>query len=264
MNRTLKRPMFRIGGSAGTGITSGLDQPRKQYAQGTNPYAMGNFAPGTLPGFLTGFGLDMLSRPPQGNIFQTAAVSAKKPFEDYQAAQFQRGQQMGERDFLRSERLEGQKFDESQLAAKLQSDEKIASMRTNKDNVLYDVSLASFLENLPPMVAERAATFNTEMADVLRNSVGGQKYGGVLEFDIRDPEQGKILKKQKNRFDNKVFYDPYEDNYKYLVIQNGVVSFDEFKTIPEIKFPEFAASGPELKEPAPDVFSPNIEDVSGA
>ena len=34
MNRTLKRPMFRIGGSAGTGITSGLDQPRKQYAQG--------------------------------------------------------------------------------------------------------------------------------------------------------------------------------------------------------------------------------------
>ena len=42
MNRTLKRPMFRIGGSAGTGITSGLDQPRKQYAQGTpNPYEHG-------------------------------------------------------------------------------------------------------------------------------------------------------------------------------------------------------------------------------
>ena len=35
MNRTLQRPMFRIGGSAGTGITSGLDQPRKQYAQGS-------------------------------------------------------------------------------------------------------------------------------------------------------------------------------------------------------------------------------------
>lgn len=39
MNRTLKRPMFRIGGSAGTGITSGLNQPRKQYNQGTpNPF----------------------------------------------------------------------------------------------------------------------------------------------------------------------------------------------------------------------------------
>ena len=32
MSRTLKRPMFRMGGSTGTGITSGLDQPRKQYA----------------------------------------------------------------------------------------------------------------------------------------------------------------------------------------------------------------------------------------
>jgi hypothetical protein len=31
MNRVLKRPMFRIGGSAGTGITSGLDQPRQNY-----------------------------------------------------------------------------------------------------------------------------------------------------------------------------------------------------------------------------------------
>ena len=247
MNRTLKRPMFRIGGSAGTGITSGLDQPRKQYNQGSNPYNMGNFAPGTGAGFLTQFGLDLVSRPPEGNIFQTVAASAKGPFKDFQAAQFQKGQQMGERNFLRSERLEGQKFDESQLKAKLESDEKIASMRTNKDDVLYNVSLESFLETLPPMAAERAATFNTEMADVLRESVGGQKYGGVLEFDIRDPEQGKILKKQKNRFDNKVFYDPYEDNYKYIVIRNGVVSFDEFSTIPEIKFPDFTASQPEKK-----------------
>lgn len=31
MNRTLTRPMFRIGGSAGTGITSGLDVPRQKY-----------------------------------------------------------------------------------------------------------------------------------------------------------------------------------------------------------------------------------------
>ena len=34
MNRTLKRPMFRMGGSSGTGITSGLDRPRQQYGQG--------------------------------------------------------------------------------------------------------------------------------------------------------------------------------------------------------------------------------------
>ena len=32
MNRTLKRPMFRMGGAA-DGITSGLDKPRQQYNQ---------------------------------------------------------------------------------------------------------------------------------------------------------------------------------------------------------------------------------------
>ena len=35
-NRTLQRPMFRIGGSAGTGITSGLTRPRKGYKAGSS------------------------------------------------------------------------------------------------------------------------------------------------------------------------------------------------------------------------------------
>ena len=265
MNRTLKRPMFRMGGSTGTGITSGLDQPRKQYNQGSNPYAMGNFAPGTGAGFLTSFGLDLLSRTPQGNIFQTAAASAREPFKDFQAAQFRRGEKMGERDFLRGEREAGQEFKAGENELNRATQLEIASMRDTKSDALYNAMLEKYVANdMPPQAAERAATFETELADTLRTEVGGQKFGGVLDIDVRDPEQEKFILKQKNRFNNKVFYDPYEDNYKYLVIQNGVVSFDEFATIPEIKFPEFAASGPEIKEPAPDVFSPNIEDVSGA
>ena len=269
MSRTLKRPMFRMGGSTSTGITSGLDQPRKQYREGTpNPYAtqMGNFAPGTGAGFLTSFGLDLMSRPPTGNIFQTAATSAKEPFERFQAAQMRRGEQMGERSFLRDERLEGQKFDESQLAAKLASDEKIAGMRNDKTDALYNTMLEKYVtDGLPPQAAERAATFDTQMADVLRGAVGGIKFGGVLDIDIRNPEQKEFLLKQKNRFNNKVFYDPFEDNYKYVVIKNGVVAFDEFKTIPEIKFPDFASTPQEKKDlSGPDPFSPRIEDIQGS
>jgi hypothetical protein len=39
MNRVLRRPMFKMGGSAGTGITSGLDKPRQNYqkAGSVNP-----------------------------------------------------------------------------------------------------------------------------------------------------------------------------------------------------------------------------------
>ena len=265
MNRTLKRPMFRIGGSAGTGITSGLDQPRKQYNQGSNPYNMGNFAPGTGAGFLTQFGLDLVSRPPEGNIFQTVAASAKEPFRDYQAAQFAMGQKRGERDFLRGEREAGEEFKagEGKLNRKTQLD--IAGMRNNKSDALYNAMLEKYIaDDMPPQAAERAATFETEMADTLRGSVGGQKFGGVLEIDIRNPEQKEFVLKQKNRFNNKVFYDPFEDNYKYVVIQRGMVTFDEFTTIPEIKFPEFASTPQENKEPPADVFSPNIEDISGA
>jgi len=266
MNRTLKRPMFRIGGSAGTGITSGLDQPRKQYREGTpNPYNMGAFSPGSTAGLLTGIGLDLLSRSPTGNIFQTVATSSKGPFERYQAAQMRRGEMQGERDFLQSERKAGEEFKagESQLNRDTQLE--IASMRNDKTDALYNTMLEKYVtDGLPPQAAERAATFETETADILRNEVGGQKFGGVLEIDVRDPEQEKFILKQKNRFNNKVFYDPYEDNYKYLVIQNGQVVFDEFKTIPEIKFPDFAATPQEQKDPPPDVFSPEIADISGS
>jgi len=105
MNRTLRRPMFRMGGAA-EGITSGLDQPRKQYSQGTDPYDralktterfradMDKFRgetspmmPGGLPNFLTSFGLNLLSQTPRGNIFATAATAAKEPFQTFQAAQ---------------------------------------------------------------------------------------------------------------------------------------------------------------------------------
>ena len=86
MNRTLQRPMFRIGGSAGTGITSGLDKPRAQYANGSTKerllQAVGQPSNNrNLGQFLTTFGLDLLSRPPQGGFFSTVAAAAKQPTE---------------------------------------------------------------------------------------------------------------------------------------------------------------------------------------
>ena len=117
MNRVLKRPMFRMGGSSGTGITSGLDKPRTNYQVGGGADArffIGNrmmtqptstpqinrtpiptsstrerllAAIGQQPNnrnlsqFLTTFGLDLLSRPPQGGFFSTVAAAAKQPTE---------------------------------------------------------------------------------------------------------------------------------------------------------------------------------------
>ena len=66
-----------MGGSAGTGITSGLDTPRQQYQDAgrvqqlfderrkmfnqTIPNQRGGFMPGSVSSFLTNFGLNLLS-----------------------------------------------------------------------------------------------------------------------------------------------------------------------------------------------------------
>ena len=125
MNRVLRRPMFRIGGSAGTGITSGLDTPKRGLVDGPGKYSQddpqdrtfkpnieqaleraelakdprvrdilfprsGGLRPGTLPGFLTSFGLNLASATPTGTGFgglaATAAKAAQQPFQTFQAA----------------------------------------------------------------------------------------------------------------------------------------------------------------------------------
>ena len=113
MNRTLRRPMFRIGGVA-EGITSGLDNPqltasRPGYNRGrvVNPGGYKGDTPildrtveaypkysealkgirgerrSYLPQFLMSAGLDLATRPRSGNIFQQIATSAKGPLEKW-------------------------------------------------------------------------------------------------------------------------------------------------------------------------------------
>jgi len=88
MTRVLRRPMFRIGGTA-EGITSGL-QPRQGYATNkenlVRPNDPSKYRDRGLSDFLINFGLDLVSRPKSGNIFQQVATSAKGPFEEFQAA----------------------------------------------------------------------------------------------------------------------------------------------------------------------------------
>ena len=102
MNRILKRPMFRKGGST-NGIMTGLDTPRKRFSTGTtktNPVIpgldeesilnIGNVSKQVaekiyprektdINEFLINFGLDLMSRPPQGGFLSTAATAAKAP-----------------------------------------------------------------------------------------------------------------------------------------------------------------------------------------
>ena len=104
--------MFRKGGSAGEGITSGLRQGYNTNENNTvkqndlSKINIGNLnmqqlrdvasqmaykAPPmprdrSLDDFKIDFGLDLIGRPAAGNIFQTAALSAKEPFRNFRSS----------------------------------------------------------------------------------------------------------------------------------------------------------------------------------
>jgi len=100
--------MFRLGGPAYEGITSGL-APRQGYAAAGSVEDVerrkkilragaGQTPDRSLSDFMIDFGLDIASRPPSGSIFSTAAAAAKEPFQGYKASKAARAgfeQQIG-------------------------------------------------------------------------------------------------------------------------------------------------------------------------
>jgi len=221
MNRTLKRPMFRIGGSAGTGITSGLDQPQKMANGGRTGYQQGSmpsFQASGVPGFLTSFGLNLLATPPQGNIFQTAGMAAREPFNQLQTSQARQRQLEAEKAFLRSERLEGQKFDESQLTKKLETQERIANIRN--DEALSVNQLAStYLDEYDGDLnkATNKAKFFIEIRPELAGTVGETQIGGIIEADLSNTKQATTFAKANRNKVGKVFWDINTGTLKKLV-----------------------------------------------
>ena len=206
MNRTLRRPMFRIGGSTGTGITSGLDQPRKQYAQGTpNPYAPSvNF--GGVPGFLTGLGLNLLSTPPQGGLLATAATAAQGPFKNLQESQAARRKLESEKEFLRSERLEGQEFEEGLLDKRLE----VEKMKINSgDSLTVNQLAAQYLDDYDGDLnkATNKAKFFLEVRPQLAGTVGDTQIGGIIESDLSNEKQAKAFAQRNRNKVGKVFWD---------------------------------------------------------
>ena len=162
-NRTLMRPMFRIGGSSGTGITSGLDRPKYQIGGGAGmardnirlsdlPFMKSpqvdtskitskvdrkptGIGMGTLPGFLTSLGLNIASAAPTGNIFSTIAGAAKDPFDTFQQAKFAEAKE--EREFEREKEL--------QLLKNLDEDDRIQIQK--EAQVLADNPESEFFGN---------------------------------------------------------------------------------------------------------------------
>ena len=211
MNRTLKRPMFRIGGSAGTGITSGLDQPQKMAKGGRIEYQQGsmpNFQMGGLPGFLTGFGLNLLSTPPRGNIFQTAAVAAQDPFRALQAQQASAMKTARDRAFARELSQEEMDFQRELQKEKLESAEKIAGMKTT-DTTERVRAIADTKYDGDEIKAQREVDFATKTYPTLTAEYGQESVAtSVIDSSgLQKPKDIQRFVKQNPQLARQVVYD---------------------------------------------------------
>ena len=250
MNRTLRRPMFRMGGAA-EGITSGLD--RKPLKQGTDPYdralkmtdrykadmdkfrgEQSGFMPSALPGFLTSFGLNLLATPPSGNIFQTAAIAAKDPFKTFQAATL--ANQQDERD--RTEDMFGtalaSEYDlEAQRIKSDAKDEKTFAKEqaANAVTTLYDNQIGAIknkiegLDQNDPNYLDKVNDFNSTIKNLEKKKTDDIKSIYLSQKTIEEFQREAILKLLQNNDIEDIA--PYFPNFNELM--GGITLPEEAK-----------------------------------
>ena len=271
--------MFRIGGSAGTGITSGLDQPQKMANGGRTGYANGtpNFQFGGMPGFLTGLGLNLLATPPQGNIFQTTAVAAKEPFNLLQAQQTAAMKTASDRAFARELAEEEREFERGETTRRLESAERIAGMKTT-DLTDRIQAIADTKYEGDIIKAQREVEFATEtyptlsaeygqesVATTVIDSSGLQKQKDLDRFVKQNPAlarqvvydvaTGKAMKFVKNTVTNKFELIPADSA--------DVDTTGDLQPAPRDNpglFGQPTKPGKDLKEILPDFIEPGFDE----
>ena len=259
MNRTLKRPMFRRGGSA-DGITSGLDRQNynvggeverirdlyNQFAPRTQTQAM----PGSVSSFLTNFGLNLLSAPPRGGLLATAATAAKEPFNTFQSIRAQEALQdralqqaiVGqaiESDEAKSIAEAQRKFDASQAALDRASDLEVARIKDKSgyaaqtyeeqvEAMRGDLTDAAENRIISKYKGSRADDISRKTIDFIQAADAGQR-SNLVEIDYVDVgKKGKVqyVPDVSNVQTGQIFYDAIQGQWKKRVsVGNGALDF---------------------------------------
>jgi hypothetical protein len=183
--KTLHRPMFRRGGSTGEGITSGLSRQGYETGKTVQPRR-----PNTnLNNFLIDFGLDLISRPPQGGIFATAASAAKDPFSRFQARQVaQEDRDWQKKMYDEKMAFEQEKFkeDKSQFKRELEQDRYLGELEAQGEKQFIEDQINAYWD---PLIE---AELDEEKKKLLENEKRADKYNIIVQgADISD--QYKIL-----------------------------------------------------------------------
>ena len=249
MSNVFRRPMFRGGPTNMNGIMSGI-QDRKNYADGPEdpnikslitkakelepamqeimgPYEKPSGFEDPLVQLAIQSGLDLMgnagSQSLIRNIGQTGSRQAPVYFKN-----------LAEQRAAKREYDRGIKSGAIGLAGDILGKEISASGKEKREPI-REATIGKYLEQgLPPNVSERAANFEIDESDQLRQKVGGSRYGGVIDFDLSKADEVKANLKLLQQYDGQYVYDPYEGNYKLIRMIDGRPMFDEFDSIDQI------------------------------
>ena len=232
MAKILSRPMFRKGGSANNGIMDGLVD-RRGYAQGTYKEraleALRTDAPRdtSLSEMLIGGGLNLVSGAGAGEgLFSNVAKSYKGPSEEFFKAQ-------------RAARDYDRKLEQTAGQIGLEQEFKLEQIKTQKDDPYNKYFAEKAAEEFPDFnrsQLERVKNYNLTEEQRLADKVGGNRVGGIIDFDLNDSKQKKKQMPKLKKDIGKYFYDPRDGKYKLLIEENGRIRFGwEFDSVEDIK-----------------------------
>jgi len=245
MNRTLRRPMFRTGGSA-EGITSGLDVPnldasKRGLVDGPGGYAGDDMESrynramdfikskqtarsSDFNDFLINMGLDLVSRPKSGNIFQQVATSAQGPYQRF------------------TERKSTARADQDKLSQALigdimeqMSEEKIAEIEAKGEKGGFEYR--GKYDDYKALIGEQRR-LETQLEEAKKTPTGVPPGPGGL------PNQNLIKEIEKQLEDNEklqnLFQKKEDDPVRAAIlkgISNGIFTFDELIVYDETGVP---------------------------
>ena len=283
MSKVFRRPMFRGGSTNMNGIMSGI-QDRKNYAVGTeNIEKIKQYAKELEPAMQeimgpyekpTGFenplyqlgiqtGLDLMSKADSQSLIRNIASATGR-----QTPQLFKS--LAEERDKKAQYDKGIKSGALGLAGDILGREISASGRTEKmdpiEALKFETEFKRYAElGLPSNVTERAANFVVREADEVIAAVGSKRYGGVLDFNVSDRQEYESNKKRLIELgkENKIVYDPFENNYKRITMVGGQPQFDEAESVIELmQIPLPTMGEPEQTDRSVPDFGMSIDDPS--
>jgi len=201
MSKILKRPMFRKGGPAMTGIMSGI-KPRQNYKLGEDVQAYrdefteaygsvpqsGAFDP--LTQLLIGFGQQAMTKPSSGNVLQDLVEASKDPSKQFFKAKSKEAADK------RNIQLAATKFGLTE-AGKDRRQQKAIDFQEKKLGNLDDAKIEARTETYfktygDQKKASNHAKYDFGIQEELIKKVGASQIGGVVEsFDALKKEANK-------------------------------------------------------------------------